>query len=221
MNQAAMEEIRFNKQLVRTNGARRKSFDLFQIPKSIRDIHDIVDGLIFSVKIIANNKILRAGICKITSGGEIPLSSTIQKEMNTLTDDYVVFILASSNHEIENDFHQQVARAMSLSTGNRLSKIAKAPKSPSYSLVRRYDRSPIVAAEVLVKAEGVCGRCKSAGPFRRATDNSVYLEVHHISPLSAGGQDAPENCIALCPNCHREAHHGTAGLAFETDQISD
>ena len=196
-------------------------FDLFQIPKDIRDEHHIIDGMIFSVRIMASNKLLSAGICKITSGGEIPLSSAIQKELNILADNHVVFILTYSTHGIEDDFHEQVTRAMSLSASDRLSKIAKVPKSPSYSLVRRYDRSPLVAAQVLIKAEGVCSRCRSAGPFRRANNNSIYLEVHHINPLSAGGQDAPENCIALCPNCHREAHHGTVGLAFENDQISN
>jgi 5-methylcytosine-specific restriction protein A len=34
------------------------------------------------------------------------------------------------------------------------------------------------------------------------------LEVHHKKQLSEGGEDTVENAIALCPNCHREAHYG-------------
>ena len=37
---------------------------------------------------------------------------------------------------------------------------------------------------------------------------SIYLESHHIHPLSEGGADTIENVIALCPNHHREAHFG-------------
>lgn len=34
-----------------------------------------------------------------------------------------------------------------------------------------------------------------------------YLEVHHVLPLSKGGPDTPQNCVALCPNCHRAMHY--------------
>jgi 5-methylcytosine-specific restriction protein A len=32
--------------------------------------------------------------------------------------------------------------------------------------------------------------------------------------LSDGGRDTVDNAVALCPNCHRECHHGkdVAGL---------
>lgn len=39
----------------------------------------------------------------------------------------------------------------------------------------------------------VCGR---PGP----------TQSHHIIPKAAGGPDIPENLIALCPACHRDAH---------------
>lgn len=32
------------------------------------------------------------------------------------------------------------------------------------------------------------------------------LEIHHIIPVSEGGDDKLENLIPLCPNCHRLAH---------------
>ncbi|MFU8787539.1 MAG: HNH endonuclease [Methylobacter sp.] len=34
------------------------------------------------------------------------------------------------------------------------------------------------------------------------------MEVHHIVPLSQGGEDTIEYVVALCPNCHRKRHYG-------------
>jgi 5-methylcytosine-specific restriction protein A len=39
-------------------------------------------------------------------------------------------------------------------------------------------------------------------------DGKVFLETHHVIPLSEGGGDTEGNVVALCPNHHREAHHG-------------
>ena len=74
-----------------------------------------------------------------------------------------------------------------------------------------YKRNPDVVAEALNRANGRCDRCNSEAPFIRASDNSPYLEVHHIKPLSEGGSDSLENVIALCPNCHRNLHFGQLG----------
>lgn len=71
-----------------------------------------------------------------------------------------------------------------------------------------YQRNPDVIAEVLIRADGICEQCHSPAPFLRASDGTPYLEVHHIIPLSEGGDDTVENALALCPNCHREAHFG-------------
>ncbi|WP_242657405.1 HNH endonuclease [Vibrio antiquarius] len=62
--------------------------------------------------------------------------------------------------------------------------------------------------EVLLRADGVCERCKQQAPFSRSRDGTPYLEVHHIKRLADGGDDSVENAQALCPNCHRELHFG-------------
>ncbi|PSJ21038.1 hypothetical protein CVH10_14735 [Halomonas sp. ND22Bw] len=55
-------------------------------------------------------------------------------------------------------------------------------------------------------------RCEYPGctwpPFMDAAGFS-YVETHHIVPLSEGGPDILENCAALCPGCHRRAHHSS------------
>lgn len=69
-------------------------------------------------------------------------------------------------------------------------------------------RNPDVVAEVLFQAQGHCQRCAKPAPFKRASDGTAYLEVHHRVPLAVGGEDTVANAIALCPNCHRELHYG-------------
>jgi len=69
-------------------------------------------------------------------------------------------------------------------------------------------RNPDVVAEVLFRANGYCEYCKNPAPFIRRTHNSPYLEVHHKIPLAIGGEDTVANAVALCPNCHRQAHYG-------------
>jgi 5-methylcytosine-specific restriction protein A len=39
-------------------------------------------------------------------------------------------------------------------------------------------------------------------------NGGVYLETHHIIPLSEGGPDTFENVIALTADAHRQAHFG-------------
>lgn len=66
-------------------------------------------------------------------------------------------------------------------------------------------RDPRVRAYVLVQANGQCELCKCAAPFKDKFGDP-YLETHHVKPLAANGSDTVSNSIALCPNCHREAH---------------
>lgn len=101
-----------------------------------------------------------------------------------------------------------VAKSYKLTRKSRLEKIA-ADKNPPKKIevtVTRFVRSPHVVAERLFIAEGYCERCKKPAPFRRLVDNTPYLEVHHVVPLSEDGLDEVENTQALCPNCHSEVH---------------
>lgn len=76
---------------------------------------------------------------------------------------------------------------------------------------RVYDeRSEALRAYVLRRARGVCEACGKSAPFHRR-DGSPYLEPHHTRRLSDGGPDHPRWVGAVCPNCHREIHHGLHG----------
>ncbi len=69
-----------------------------------------------------------------------------------------------------------------------------------------YIRSALVRAEVLRRAAGVCEACGDSG-FRMA-NGAIYLETHHVVPLSQSGPDVVWNVVAVCANDHRVAHFG-------------
>jgi len=68
-----------------------------------------------------------------------------------------------------------------------------------------YLRDPAVKAWILQQSKGLCEKCGVNAPFL-VNGGSPYLEVHHVIPLSLSGADTTSNCVALCPNCHRELH---------------
>ena len=67
-------------------------------------------------------------------------------------------------------------------------------------------RNPCVRSNVLIRAEGKCDWCGETG--FTMPDGRIYVETHHVKPLSEKGLDTESNVAALCPNHHREAHHG-------------
>lgn len=77
-------------------------------------------------------------------------------------------------------------------------------------------RCPRVRRQALARANGYCQYCHATGFITR--DGSIFLETHHVIPLSEGGPDTLNNLVALCPNHHREAHHGAA-QAFIRQQL--
>lgn len=70
-----------------------------------------------------------------------------------------------------------------------------------------YFRRPEVRRFALGRAKGRCEYCGAEGfPMH---NGRTYLETHHVIPLHDGGLDSVSNVAALCPNHHREAHHGS------------
>lgn len=104
----------------------------------------------------------------------------------------------------------KLKKAKALSQKERLEILNKSSKKPTQVIVKQvvFQRNPFVVAEALFRANGYCEKCKKSAPFLRDNDKTPYLEVHHIVTLSEGGEDTIENVIAVCPNCHRQAHYG-------------
>jgi 5-methylcytosine-specific restriction protein A len=70
-------------------------------------------------------------------------------------------------------------------------------------------RDARVREAVIERSEGMCER----ESCRAHRDYPGFLDVHHILGADAG--DRVWNCVALCPNCHREVH-----AAPNRDQIN-
>lgn len=146
--------------------------------------------------------------------GLFPLSSdqiidgllALAPEMITLSDDEYFPELA----DVEAQLSADVADSLKLSSAERASRLVSAPRIPeSFEVITRvFRRNQHVIAETLMRADGRCEKCGSPAPFLRKSDGTPYLEVHHWTPLSEDGEDTVENAGALCPNCHRQAHHG-------------
>lgn len=88
---------------------------------------------------------------------------------------------------------------------DQFSEPAAAAQREATVMVR--ERSAAVRARVLQRAHGVCELCGKPGFVTAA--GSIYLETHHVVPLSLEGPDHESNVVALCPNDHRRAHFGS------------
>lgn len=80
---------------------------------------------------------------------------------------------------------------------------------------RRDTVSQSMRERMLERDDEQCRRCGSG------TD----LEIHHIRPVSHGGEDTPDNLATLCADCHEDAHETAAdgGVvpAYPLDRFDD
>lgn len=86
------------------------------------------------------------------------------------------------------------------------------------AITNTFVRKPEVRQAALRRAGGRCEHCGDIGFIM--LDGMVFLETHHVIPLSEGGPDAVSNVAALCPNHHREAHFGAKRAAIRQKLIS-
>lgn len=118
-------------------------------------------------------------------------------------------------HESSRLFDEEVfeIQRKGMSEEELLQKAGGFPEFPEKSLnsSQSFKRNPWVVAARLAHAKDRCevSGCRNPMPFKR-NDETTFLEVHHIQPLSRGGKDTFQNTIALCPNCHREQHYKLA-----------
>jgi 5-methylcytosine-specific restriction protein A len=116
--------------------------------------------------------------------------------------------------EIDKIFDKKVKKASQLSLEELKKRARNSSSKPGKraATTTSYQRSPVVKAYVLKRANGVCELCEQPAPFNKK-NGEPYLEVHHVKQLADGGDDAIENAVALCPNCHRRLH----SLGLESD----
>jgi 5-methylcytosine-specific restriction protein A len=88
-----------------------------------------------------------------------------------------------------------------------LLKSSSNPSSKSRQVIQR-TRQNAVKKYAHKRARGACELCRAEAPFRNEK-GAPYLECHHITELANEGADHPGHVIAVCPNCHRRAHHAS------------
>lgn len=116
-------------------------------------------------------------------------------------------VLPPDKSILDEEFEDEV-RKVSKKPMEELQKIAKKKESAgitSVLQVKTYHRDATIAAYVKKRANGRCQLCGLPAPFKDQ-NNEPYLECHHIEWLSKGGVDSIDNCVALCPNCHKRMH---------------
>jgi 5-methylcytosine-specific restriction endonuclease McrA len=100
-----------------------------------------------------------------------------------------------------------------INAGNR-----KPVKSQCGATGYDYVTDPKIGKTVIANAHYLCEYATLIGakhPTFLVTNNTFYLEAHHLIPMKAQKDfpnqnlDRVENIVALCPTCHRAVHYGT------------
>ncbi|MEK3943530.1 NUDIX domain-containing protein [Paenibacillus sp. FSL H3-0310] len=131
-----------------------------------------------------------------------------------------------TQNEYDQEINKQVSKSKRRNRSDRRNRLKEAEKVPSTVTVTstQFVRNGDVIVEVLERSKGICEECKKPAPFLRR-DFTPYLEVHHVKPLSEGGEDTVENAKAVCPNCHRAAHYAakvvtvTAAIIMDAEKV--
>jgi 5-methylcytosine-specific restriction protein A len=77
-------------------------------------------------------------------------------------------------------------------------------------------RSKDARDAVRLRSEGHCENPHCTGDIKDRTDEGqAILEIDHIHDLALGGDDDPEQMIALCPNCHATKTRGSKRAALK------
>lgn len=165
-------------------------------------------GLKASYKGLFSGKSIEAVISVLVAAGDN--FSRVVEHLRAPTDERTIAMALLQREE-----SSELKAALLDTVEARRRRLAMAPPKPERVRVFSfaYKRNPDIVAEALFRAGGRCEQCTDPAPFMRASDGSPYLEVHHVRSLSDGGEDSLANVIALCPNCHREIHHGRARQA--------
>lgn len=123
---------------------------------------------------------------------------------------------ANSLHEVKHGVIEFSADDLEVLRKKAYAAASEIPESNTKDGKRRYyERSKDVRDYVLARSKGACEACNKPAPFLRR-DETPYLEPHHTHLISESGPDHPRWVGAICPNCHREIHHGRKGGLLNT-----
>jgi len=112
-------------------------------------------------------------------------------------------IFSSENHAVSKDKFE----AKYITDKEVLNRIKQSDNTAKTAHVttKVFLRNEYVSQFAKRRAGGVCQLCEKPAPFENK-EGKPYLETHHITWLSKGGDDSVKNVVALCPNCHTKMH---------------
>jgi hypothetical protein len=144
--------------------------------------------------------------------GELQLTE-LEKEFTRLWGHHEAAAVADP--ELQHEALTKAARALEQNTLSALmsrydKEMINRPKRPraNAAIARVFERGALVVAIARLRANYRCEVPGCEHPVFVCADGSTYSEVHHIVPLSEGGEDVLSNVACVCPAHHREAHVG-------------
>ncbi len=132
-------------------------------------------------------------------------------ELLLITEGKNVYALKLNKDNLSNIFPDKVKRKIIHNLSDELIiKCAKLASKKSYKFISTteiYYRNPYVIEAAKRRAKGKCEMPSCVYKSFIIENGDLYLEGHHVKPLSEGGYDSINNVAALCPKCHREQHY--------------
>lgn len=117
-----------------------------------------------------------------------------------------------ASEPLADELGRQLAKSVDPAKVLSKAKQRSGPPPKRIRTINDFVRDPYIVAATLMRAKDNCEMPRCSSQLFDRQDGRPYLEVHHVVPLSEGGDDTLENAAALCPSCHRELHHGKLRL---------
>lgn len=111
----------------------------------------------------------------------------------------------SAPDPVEKALAEQIARLDALHS--------EGPEIPIDSFALRYERDDVLVG-LLKRLRGPA--CQICGDTFVTSGGEFYCECHHLEALADGGLDVSSNMLILCPNHHRQFHHGNVAIKCRT-----
>lgn len=86
----------------------------------------------------------------------------------------------------QNSLEENIKEAQKLSKQKRQLKLLEFPEIPERVTIQStgFKRNQFVIIEALERANGICDSCNKDAPFVKIKNETPFLEVHHVNPLS-------------------------------------
>ncbi len=138
--------------------------------------------------------------------------------LTKLSKDYLTTI--QKDEEVQEE-KEDIEYASSSNSETKGIKTAKHPRNAppgtnrKASNKKKYTGNPKIGRGALDAAKFTCENNKNHKSFISGKTKKKYMEPHHLIPISYQGAfehdiDITYNLICLCPQCHKQFHHGTA-----------